>query len=170
MKSYQTVSVLKITKSANKKSIYDIYGATGLRNGIQDKEGNLKGGYIYGGNADETFEKFMGSSNPFAYIKDTDRKDDEWGSMFSSAHGGQYAKESAPLPNIEANFECTLEELYSGGVKKLGYTRNVLNQDGRTVTQEDANVDIEIFKGYDKSIVLTFVGQGNEGPSKKTCN
>ena len=48
-----------------KKEIYDIYGQEGLKNGIIDKKGNIKGGYIYSGNGHEIFEKFMGTANPF---------------------------------------------------------------------------------------------------------
>ena len=47
-----------------------MHGETGLRNGVLDKQKNLKGGYKYGGNAYEIFEKFFGTWNPFTLIKD----------------------------------------------------------------------------------------------------
>ena len=141
-----------------------------MRFGIQDKDGNLKGGYKYGGNAHEIFNKFMGTINPFALLKDYDRMDDEWGTMFSSAYGGQNYKERDPLPNVEVEMECTLEELYNGCVKKLKYHKNVLNHDGRTTSNDDSSIDVEIFRGYDKTTVLTFPGHGNEGPGIKPCN
>ena len=47
-----------------------MYGLEGLKNGIFDKNGNLKGGHKYGGNSYEIFEKFFGTTNPFAVIKD----------------------------------------------------------------------------------------------------
>lgn len=56
--------------AANKRGVYDIHGNETLRNGIVDKNGAIKGAYKYGGNAYEIFEKFFGTTNPFALIKD----------------------------------------------------------------------------------------------------
>jgi DnaJ family protein B protein 13 len=172
MKFFQTVSyniIYLFFKLANKRGLYDIYGSDGLRSGILDKDKNLKGGYKYGGNAYVIFEKFFGTTNPFALIKDGDRLDDEYGSMFNSAFGGQYAPEKELLPNVEVNLECTLEELYNGCVKKLKYERKVLNSDGRTTLVKEDERDVEIFKGYDKSTVLTFPSYGDEAPGMKNC-
>src|SRR3569623_180864 len=95
--------------------------------------------------------------------------ENEKGSMFSSAFGGQYAKAKEPIPHLEVDLECTLEELYNGYVKKLTYQRKVLNSDARTTTVKDEERDVEIFKGYDKNTVLTFNGFGNEGAGQKNC-
>lgn len=170
--SYEVLSDRKIILTwnlANKRGVYDIHGFDGLRSGILDKEGNIKGAYKYGGNAEEIFLKYFGTSNPFSLIKDPDRVDYEYGTMFTSSFGGQYAKEKEPLKNIELDFECSLEELYNGCVKKLVYQRRVLNSDGRTTTVKDEERDIEIFKGYDKTVLLTFPGYGNEAPGQKNC-
>lgn len=102
-------------------------------------------------------------------IKDGDRLDDEQGTMFSSAFGGQFEPKKEVLPNVEADLECTLEELYKGCVKKLKYNKKVVNPDGRTTQLQEETKDVEIFKGYDKNTVLTFPGYGNEGPAIKTC-
>lgn len=102
-------------------------------------------------------------------IKDGDKTDDEYGSMFSSAFGGQYAKEKDPLPNVEAFLECSLDELYNGCVKKLVYVRKVLNSDGRTTIEKEEERDIEVFKGYDNATVLSFPGYGNEAPGQRNC-
>jgi DnaJ-class molecular chaperone len=153
----------------NKRGVYDIYGFDGLREGIKDKNGNLKGAYKYGGNAYEIFERIFGTTNPFALIKDPDRMDDEYGSMLSSAFGGQYASEKQNLPNVEVFLECSLEELYNGCVKALTYERRVLNSDGRTTFLKEEEKEIEVFKGYDKNTIITFLGNGSEGPSLKNC-
>lgn len=102
-------------------------------------------------------------------MKDSDRFDDEYGTMFSSAFGGQYAKPRAALSNVEVTLECTLEELYNGCVKKLVYNRRVLNSDGRTTATKDEEKDVEVFRGYDKNVVLTFPGYGDESPGVKNC-
>jgi DnaJ family protein B protein 13 len=50
-----------------KRAFYDKYGEEKLKEGFFSK-GNLKGGYRFGGNPEEIFEKFYGSNNPFAQI------------------------------------------------------------------------------------------------------
>ncbi len=89
--------------------------------------------------------------------------------MFSSAFGGQYALENERLPDIIAELECSLEELYNGYVKVLSYKRRVLNSDGRTTSLIDEEKEVEIFKGYDKNTRITFPGYGNEAPGMKNC-
>lgn len=96
--------------------------------------------------------------------------DDEQGTMFSSAFGGQYYKEKEPLPNINMFLECSLEELYNSCVKELRYQKKALNYDGRTTFLKDDRKDIEVFKGYDNQTILSFPGHGNEAPGQKTCN
>lgn len=154
---------------ANKKGIYDIFGNEGLTNGIQDKDGNLKGGYKFAGNAHEIFEQFMGTKNPFALLRDSDRMEDDWGSAFSSAYGGQNVREVPPLEDIIVDLECTLEELYNGCIKKVTYQKNGLNGDQRTTSVRITELDVEVFKGYDKTTIIPYPGMGNESPGMKTC-
>jgi DnaJ-class molecular chaperone len=90
--------------------------------------------------------------------------------MFNSAFGGKYYKENDPLPPVEVFLECSLEELYNGCIKKLIYERQILNSDNRTTSPKKEELDIEIFKGYDKNTVLPYTGYGNEGPGQRTCN
>ena len=69
--AYEVLSDRKFAyKIAFKRGVYDIYGEYGLRNGKVDTFGNLKGGYKYSGNAHEIFEKYFGTTNPFALNKD----------------------------------------------------------------------------------------------------
>jgi DnaJ-class molecular chaperone len=89
--------------------------------------------------------------------------------MFNSAFGGKYYGDKAPLAPVEVNLECTLEELYNGCVKKLVYERQVMNEDNRTTVGKKEELDIEVFKGYDKNTVIPYPGYGNEGPGQKTC-
>lgn len=111
----------------------------------------------------------MGTKNPFALLRDSDRMEDDWGSAFSSAYGGQSVKEVLPLNDITFDLECTLEELYNGCIKKVTYTKNALNRDQRTTSVKTAEIDVEVFKGYDKSTIIPFLGMGNESPGMKTC-
>ena len=52
-----------------RKAIYDQYGAPGLKQGIPDGFGGVKGGsYRFSNNALEIFASFFGTSSPFADI------------------------------------------------------------------------------------------------------
>ncbi len=141
-----------------------------MRKGLIDKEGNIKGSYNYGGNAFDIFEKYFGTVNPFALIKDVDRTDDEYGSMFNSAFGGKHYQPNDKVADLEVYLDCTLEDLYNGCIKKLIFEKNKLNSDNRTTYVSREELDIEIYKGYDKNTVLDFPGHGHEAPGQKPCN
>ena len=150
------------------RALYDVYGIDALRGGITDKNNNLVGGYKYGGNCEQIFEKFFGTMNHYELIKYGEVMENKNGSMFSSSFGGLYAKEESNSENLIVELECSLEELYNGCIKKLSYERRILNSDGRTTSVKNEERDIEIFKGYDNTTVLTFPGYGNEIPGRKT--
>ena len=141
-----------------KKEIYDIYGHEGLKNGIIDKKGKIKSGYIYSGNGHEIFEKFMGTDNPFT-LKDEYEK-----GFFDEAKEENAKINEDKVQNIDVNLECTLEELYNGCVKKINYKKRVIGFDFRTTEEKEVSLDVEVFRGYDKNTVLTFKGLGNQTP------
>ena len=147
-----------------KKGIYDIHGTNGLRTGLVDKKGNIKGAYRFLNNGHEIFDKFMGALNPFTLINDKETKSDDIPSVFGSAFGGQNYSKIEKLSPININLECTLEELYSGCVKTVKYKKQKLNYDLRTTNIEEVTQDVEIFKGYDSSTVITFKEKGNDSP------
>lgn len=169
-KFHQLAEAYEVLSDPNKKGIYDIYGYEGLSNGIVTPSGALKGCYKYSGNAEQIFLKFMGTSNPFALIRDCEKNDEDWGSAFFSAYGGKNAKPRPKNPPIVETLECTLEELYIGTVKKIKYNRQVLNYDMRTTTKKEFELDIEIFPGYDEKTELTFTKMGNEFPGEETSD
>ena len=160
-----------VLSDPNKKGIYDIYGKDGLYNGIRDKKtGEIKGGYKYTGNADEIFEHFMNTTNPYGLIQDKDRMDDAYGTIFNSAFGGSNQAEPEQLKDISIDLECTLEEMYRGSIKDVEYKANALNTDKRTSALVTKTVRVEIFPGYHDGMVLTFPAQGNEAPGMKSSN
>ena len=71
---------------AERKGWFDKYGEYGLKEGVPGAEGNIIGGYRYGGNSFEIFEKVFGTSNPFADRLEDDGKD-QYGSMFGDSYG-----------------------------------------------------------------------------------
>jgi len=143
-----------------KKSFYDKYGEEKLKDGILI-DGNFKGGYRFGGNPEEVFEKFFGTNNPFAYIIDN-KGDEELGSLFGFAFGGLNYKGPTSIANLEVVVECTLNELYNGCSKKISYNRTVLNPDGKTTKDILETKVIEIKKGYNNDSKLVFKGNGHE--------
>lgn len=162
------ILIINLNLLATKRSLYDVYGMDALRSGITDNHKNLVGGYKYGGNGEEIFEKFFGTINPYELIKYGELMENKNGSMFSSAFGGLNSREAGPPENLTVELECTLEELYNGCIKRLVYERRVLNSDGRTTSLKNEERDVEIFKGYDKLTILTFPGYGHEEAGRRT--
>ena len=154
----------EVLSDPTKKGIYDIYGSEGLRKGITDKHGNIKGAYKFLNNGHEIFEKYMGTSNPFTLIRDNEKISEEIPSVFGSAFGGQNKKPEEKLRPIIINLECTLEELYNGCVKTIKFKKNKINNDLRTTKVVEASQDVEIFKGYDDKTIITFKEKGNDAP------
>ena len=154
----------EVLSDPTKKGIYDIHGTNGLRTGLVDKKGNIKGAYRFLNNGHEIFDKFMGALNPFTLINDKETKSDDIPSVFGSAFGGQNYSKIEKLSPININLECTLEELYSGCVKTVKFKKQKLNYDLRTTNIEEVTQDVEIFKGYDSSTVITFKEKGNDSP------
>ena len=109
----------EVLSDPTKKGIYDIYGSNGLRTGLTDKKGNVKGAYRFLNNGHEIFELFMGDLNPFTLVKDNVKKNDENPSVFGSAFGGQNYSKKEKLNPINICLVCTLDELYNGCVKTI---------------------------------------------------
>ena len=156
-----------------KKRIYDIYGHEGLKNGIIDKYGNIKGGYKYMGNGHEIFERFMGTSNPFALKTDSEKEKEKMNKEISAAFEKSFGEpkiEKGILPPIDIDLECTLEELYNGCVKTIKYKKKAISYDLRTTEDKEVCIDVEIFKGYDKNTIIPLKEMGNEAPGVKNSD
>lgn len=169
-KFHQIAEAFTVLNSSILRGVYDVYGKEGLKSGVLDKNGNLKGGFKYSGNAFELFEKFFATINPFSLIKDGQIISDEYGSMFGNGFGGLQDTNYEKVPDLEIDFLLDLEEIYVGGVKTLTYTRIALNEDLRTTKEAENEVSVEIKPGVEENTRLTFIGVGNEAPGKKTSN
>jgi DnaJ family protein B protein 4 len=62
---------------------------------------------------------------------------------------------------------CTIFEFYNGSIKKIDYTRQVLEPDGRSIRNQDESMTIEVKPGYDTDTVLTFSSKGHEAYALK---
>ena len=154
----------EVLSDPTRKGIYDIYGSEGLRRGITDKKGNVKGAYKFLNNGHEIFEKYMGTSNPFTLIRDNEKISEEIPSVFGSAFGGQNKEKEKELSPIHIYLECSLEELYNGCVKTIKYKKNNINYDLRTTNVVEVSQDVEIFRGYDDNTIITYKEKGNDAP------
>ena len=58
--------------AAKVKGFYDLYGETGIKQGVPDGNGGWKGGFytFEDGKADEIFVSFFGTNNPYAALQD----------------------------------------------------------------------------------------------------
>jgi DnaJ family protein B protein 13 len=158
----------EVLSDLNKKEIFDIYGKEGLRNGILGKNGKKKAGYRFLGNGHEIFEKFMGTSNPFTLIRDNEKKLKE--TIVIDAANANMEKRESKEKDINFDLECTLEELYNGCIKNVKYSKKKICEDFRTTEDQEASVDVEIMKGYDKNTVLPFKEMGNDIPGEKSSD
>ena len=154
----------EVLSDPTRKGIYDIYGSEGLRTGITDKKGNVKGAYKFLNNGHEIFERYMGTSNPFTLIRDNEKISEEIPSVFGSAFGGQNKEKEKELSPIHIYLECSLEELYNGCVKTIKYKKNNINYDLRTTNVVEVSQDVEIFRGYDDNTIITYKEKGNDAP------
>lgn len=110
-------------------------------------------GYNYNNNAQEIFENFFGTTNPFASFGFGES------APFSSKLNRPGPKKPEP---IVYNLECSLAELYNGCIKKYCITRKRFDQNKQLV-EESKNLSITIKPGWKKGTKITFPGEGDEG-------
>ena len=114
----------------------------------------LTGGSQYKENAQEIFEKFFGTANPFA--------------SFGFGDSQPFAKKlTKPGPKkleaAELTLECSLSELFNGCVKKFEITRKRFGTDG-LLFDESKVLSISVKPGWKKGTKITFPEEGDEGP------
>lgn len=90
--------------------------------------------------------------------------------MFGSAFGGMYYDFNDPPTDLEVTIQCSLEDLYKGGLKRLFYNKRVINNDSRTTDLKEFSKDIEIVKGSKNGTSKIYPGEGNQKPGYKSSN
>eukprot|EP00741_Cyanophora_paradoxa_P018984 tig00021108_g18327.t1 len=66
-------------------------------------------------------------------------------------------------PTVERELFCTLEELFTGSLKKLKITRNRMAADG-SVMKDEHLIQIDVKRGWKKGTKITFENEGDEAP------
>ena len=145
-----------------RRAIYDQYGERGLKEGVPDGKGNVKGGkYRYNNNAVEIFTAFFGTSSPFADILGA-TGDAPLPEFYGELTGMQLPFEKKKAAPVKAVLEVSLGELFNGATKTVSYTRKKLGEDG---VQADEAVETQLFvkPGWEEGLVATLPGLGDEG-------
>ena len=142
-----------VLSDLQKRAIYDQYGYEGLRDGVPDPSGGAMGGYSYKQNAQEIFEDFFGTTNPFASFG--------FGEATPFSTKLNKAGPRKPEPVVH-NLECSLAELFNGVVKKFVVTRKRFTAE-RELFDENKVLTITVKPGWKKGTKVTFPGEGDEG-------
>ncbi|KAJ3086300.1 DnaJ sub B member 13, partial [Quaeritorhiza haematococci] len=66
---------------------------------------------------------------------------------------------------VEHELQVSLEEMYSGTVRKVKITRKVLEDNGATTSVAEHLLKIDICRGWMEGTRITFSGLGDEGPT-----
>lgn len=160
-----------------RKGQFDKFGEYGLKEGVPGANGrkiiwwfksvlDIVGGYRYPGNSFEIFDKFFGSSNPFAEKLEDDGHD-QYGSLLGDAFGGKNQPILPAPEDITITLDCTLQEFYNGCLKKVNYQRMVLLHDGKTCREKSDEISVEVKPGFSEKTVLSFSNKGNEAEGHK---
>ncbi|XP_067255242.1 dnaJ homolog subfamily B member 13 [Chanodichthys erythropterus] len=152
-----------VLSDPRKKATYDKFGEEGLKGGIPSElgvNGAWSSGYVYHGNADETFRQFFGGDNPFADFFTGDGS--EVNTAFQSLRG---KKEKLQDPPIERDLHLALEDLYYGCTKKIKISRRVMNEDGHTSSIRDKILTFTVKAGWNEGTRITFPKEGDQGPN-----
>lgn len=140
------------------KHQYDQHGEVGLKNGTtRKKTGKTIGSYCFRGNSLEIFQAFFGNANPYTDNVKTEEVVEP-----------EPVEEDPETPkDIELVLGCTIYEFYNGSIKQVQFTRQKLEPDGRSLSNCDEAMTIEVKPGYDVDTVLSFPSKGHEAFARK---
>jgi len=151
-----------VLSNAARRAIYDQYGERGLKEGVPDGKGGVKGGkYRYNNNAVEIFTAFFGTSSPFADILGA-TGDAPLPEFYGELTGMQLPFAKSKAAPVKATLEVTLAEVFNGATKTVSYTRKKLGEDGVTA-DEAVETQLYVKPGWEEGLVETLPGLGDQG-------
>jgi DnaJ-class molecular chaperone len=155
VRKFQAVAeAFEVLSDPEKRAIFDQYGYEGLRDGVPDETGSMKGGYQYSQNANEIFESFFGVNNPFVNFG--------FGETFPFSSRLEKSKPQKPSP-VTKSLPCTLEELFRGCTKRVSVTRKRWS-DQNILVDHTKELMIRVKPGWKAGTKITFPNEGDESP------
>lgn len=147
-----------VLSDSSKRAIFDQYGYEGLRDGIPDPHGGSQPGYEYKQNAQNIFESFFGTSNPFA----------SFGFGSSQPFSNRLNKPGLKILDPEIRkVDCTLTELYNGCTKSFNVKRKRFNAE-KVLVDDEKILTINIRPGWKQGTKVTFPAEGDESADSTT--
>lgn len=123
------------------KAQFDKYGEYGLKQGQTNADGQKIKGYMFLGNSEEIFSKFVNSPEVPTDVYDLDGND-VYGSLLGDGHGSKNQPPKPAPANVEETLTCSLFEFYNGSNKMLKYTTDEIHVDGRSITKVDHELQV----------------------------
>lgn len=152
----------EVLSNPARRAIFDQYGESGLKHGIPDGQGGVKGGkYQFANNAQEIFTTFFGTASPFADI--LGEMGAEAPAFYGELTGMQLPHVKQKPPPMVIVHEVTLRELYNSATKKVTYTRKKLKPDGSATYEESVDQYIGLKPTWVAGPIASFSGAGDEG-------
>mmetsp|Transcript_5049 Transcript_5049/g.10956 ORF Transcript_5049/g.10956 Transcript_5049/m.10956 type:complete len:346 (-) Transcript_5049:616-1653(-) len=148
-----------VLSDPKRKGCFDLYGEAGLKDGIPDGQGGMKGG-IYHFDPETTpfqvFGRYFGTANPYEAL-------DAISAQFEAMTTQEPPKTGK---NKVYTVELTLEEIYHGCLKKVTHKRKVLLESGEYM-EEPRTLTIDVKPGLPSGTRFVFEGEGNKTPKKE---
>jgi len=161
----EVAEAYEVLTDSEKRAIYDQYGEEGLKAGVPDGKGGMKGGFTAPSDPEEIFRSFFGTDNPFA---DFGFAGDLFFSGGNAAAEGMDKNFGDPGPKKQAAIEqalpCSLEDLAGGCVKRLRVTRKKMHPDGHSIVAEEKMLSVNVQPGWRKGTRVTFPSEGDVMP------
>ncbi|ORM40870.1 DnaJ -like protein subfamily B member 4 [Babesia sp. Xinjiang] len=149
-----------VLSDPEKRKIYDQFGEEGLK-GTAGTQGHSAAGhqYVYTGvDPTELFKKFFGADRGFMFNGGFGDDMGGFSEAFGMPHGARQRCQKSP--NYELDLPVTLEELYTGTVKKMKITRKRFANGGEYKEEQILKIDIK--PGWKDGTKLTFSGEGDQ--------
>ncbi|KAK2393588.1 dnaJ protein subfamily B member [Trifolium repens] len=177
----------EVLSDPQKKTIYDQYGESGLKNGMAPTDEGAASYFqtpdgrrfrFNPRSANGVFAEAFGFSSPCGGMgmRGGGCRGMRGRSWVSSAFGDIFGQDMfaesrqasqvprRKAPPIENKLPCSLEELYKGTTKKMKISREIAYASGKTLPAEEI-LTIEIQPGWKKGTKITFPEKGNEQPN-----